>query len=236
MHNKAIPFKEIQKWASFYSPASRQVNIVSTIKVANAAGVFIKGILADVGCGKKPFAPLLKPFIHRHIGIDHPDTLHGFEHIDVIGTVYNTGLKSNICDSVLCSAVLEHLEEPGEAICEAFRILKPMGHAVYSVPFIYPVHEAPRDFFRYTRYGIGHLFTKAGFEIVNIEPMAGYFLTVAQFLSFGIAAIDRGIIRRLRIIPLFLRVFQSMCYYLDKIIPQPGYTWAYFVVARKPGI
>ena len=41
-------------------------------------------------------------------------------------------------DLVVCSEVLEHVSEPGQAVAEAARVLKPGGHLVVSVPRRWP--------------------------------------------------------------------------------------------------
>jgi SAM-dependent methyltransferase len=41
-------------------------------------------------------------------------------------------------DLVVCSEVLEHVPDPGQAVAEAARVLKPSGHLVVSVPRRWP--------------------------------------------------------------------------------------------------
>ncbi len=47
--------------------------------------------------------------------------------IDLFGTAYDIPVKDEHFDTVLCTAVLEHLEEPDKAIKEANRVLKRGG-------------------------------------------------------------------------------------------------------------
>lgn len=83
---------------------------------------------------------------------------------------------------------MEHLERPQAAMCEMYRILKPNGHVILCAPLFWHLHEEPRDFYRYTRHGLANLFTTAGFDIVNIKPLAGFVVTFWQewvyFLSY----------------------------------------------------
>lgn len=48
-----------------------------------------------------------------------------------------------------------------------------------SCPLFYHEHQRPYDFYRYTSYGLRHLFADAGFEITTITWLDGYFGTVA---------------------------------------------------------
>ena len=74
---------------------------------------------------------------------------------------------------------------------EIRRVLKPGGHLILTAPHIWNVHEQPHDYFRYTQYGLEHLFKKAGFEIVEVRPMAGYFVTAAARFCYFLAHFDR---------------------------------------------
>ena len=131
---------------------------------------YINGRLVDIGCGTKPYREMMAPFVSEHIGVDHEGSSHDRSNMDLIGTAYEIPVPNTAFDSALCTFVLEHLEEPEQALCECYRVLKPGAHAVYQVPFIWHLHEHPRDFYRYSRYGLEHLFRKVGFEIRWQQP------------------------------------------------------------------
>ncbi len=107
----------------------------------------LSGNLIDIGCGAKPYKDMISPYIKTHIGVDHEECQHDPSNADLIGMAYELPAEDNSFDSAICTAVLEHLEEPELAIKECFRVLKPGGIAVYSVPFIWHLHEEPRDFY-----------------------------------------------------------------------------------------
>lgn len=48
----------------------------------------IKGKLLDIGCGEKPYAEMVKPYVTEHIGVDVQGTLHNKSNIDRVGTAY----------------------------------------------------------------------------------------------------------------------------------------------------
>lgn len=57
----------------------------------------------------------------------------------------------NEFDMIFSDQVLEHVEaDPFDAIEETRRVLKPGGIAVHTTVFMYPVHGAPGDYWRYT--------------------------------------------------------------------------------------
>ncbi len=78
--------------------------------------------------------------------------------VDVVASVYSIPFKDAAFDIVLCISVLEHLEEPAKAIEEMKRVLKPGGKIIVSVPFMYPIHESPGDYWRFTKFGLKSLF------------------------------------------------------------------------------
>ena len=53
-------------------------------------------------------------------------------------------------DLVICTEVLEHVEDPRLAVEEIRRILKPNGTLLASTPFIVPYHPDPTDYWRLT--------------------------------------------------------------------------------------
>lgn len=71
---------------------------------------YLKGRLIDIGCGEKPYAEMVKPYVTEHIGVDHQGTLHNKSNIDRFGTAYDIPAKDGEFDSAVCTAVLEHFE------------------------------------------------------------------------------------------------------------------------------
>lgn len=195
---------------------------------------YLHGKLVDIGCATKPYQKLLSSCVDQHVGIDHKDTLHDKSHIDFFGSAYNIPLENEYFDSALCTAVLEHLEEPEKALRECLRVLKEGGVAIYTVPFIWHIHEAPRDFFRFSKYGIEYLFTKTGFEILEIKALSGFWVTFCQLFVYYLYRFNRGVLRWLRIIDVLGLFIQSMAFLLNYLDKTEQWTWMYLVIARKP--
>jgi SAM-dependent methyltransferase len=149
------------------------------------------------------------------------------------GTAYEIPSEPDSFDGALCTAVLEHLEEPEKAIRECHRVLKPGGIAIYSVPFIWHLHEEPRDFFRFSKYGLRYLFEKVGFELIEMRPLSGFFTTFGTLLSYYVCRLNRGPLRWLRLIDLTCLSIQGSAWLLDRISRDERYTWMYVLVARK---
>jgi SAM-dependent methyltransferase len=200
----------------------------------NTARKYVKGRLIDIGCGTKPYRKLLAPYVVEHIGVDHEETLHDRSNVDLWGTAYNIPSDDEYFDSAICTAVLEHLEEPLDALRECLRVLKPGGYAIYSIPFIWHLHEEPRDFYRYSKYGINYIFQKAGFDPIEIKALSGFWVTFGQLFVYNIYRFNKGPLRWLRIIDITGLVIQGFSYLLDKLDKTEKWTWMYMIVARKP--
>jgi len=197
------------------------------------ASNYLNGCLIDIGCGTKPYKNLLAPYVTKHVGIDHKDTLHDKSNIDRFGTAYDIPAEDEEFDCALCTAVLEHLEEPELALKECWRVLKRGGMAIYSVPFIWHLHEEPRDFYRFSKYGLKYLFEKVGFEIIEIKALSGFWVTFGQLFVYNIYRFNRGPLKYVPIIPAIALLIQGVSYLLNKIDKTEEWTWMYMVVARK---
>jgi SAM-dependent methyltransferase len=60
-------------------------------------------------------------------------------------------------DVVVISEVLEHVVDPPAVVANLLRLLRPGGRLVATVPFIFPIHDEPHDYYRYTHHGLAHL-------------------------------------------------------------------------------
>ena len=198
---------------------------------------YFKGQLLDIGCGTKGKVHLIGDTVEEYIGLDHNESLHDKSEVDIFGTAYEIPEPDESYDSILCTAVLEHLEEPEGALREAFRVLKQGGYAIYTVPLFWHLHEEPRDFYRYTKYGIKYLFEKVGFEVVELRPLSGFWVTFGSEWNYYLESLSHGISRYL--VKPIIAVNNIIFFALDKIDRRfhPAteiWTWMYVVVVRKP--
>lgn len=189
-------------------------------------------VLVDIGCDQKPYQSIFSPYISHHIGIDLAESRHVNSAVDIIGSAYHTNLDDLSCDVVLCTEVLEHLEDPLCAIKEMHRILKFHGKVILTAPFFWPVHEAPRDFYRYSEYGLRYLFEQGGFEIVELRPLSGYVVTFTQISIYFLRHFQKGFILQ-NLGRVFNWIFQYAALKVNRIDRSTTYTNLYGLVARK---
>lgn len=124
-------------------------------------------LVLDLGCANSRYA---RHFPNR-IGID---IIQG-RGVDVVGDAHHIPIKSSSFSVVLTTEMLEHVQNPQAVINEIERILKPGGKVILTTRFLFPIHEAPFDFFRFTKYGLKHLFRHwAHVEVKNdTKPFEG---------------------------------------------------------------
>lgn len=87
---------------------------------------------------------------------------------DTVGDAHALPFADGSFEYILCTEVLEHLHAPHLAIAEMKRVLKPGGTLILTTRFVYPIHDAPHDYYRYTEYGLRHLFS--GWNIQELVP------------------------------------------------------------------
>ena len=66
------------------------------------------------------------------------------------------------------------------------RVLRPGAPVLVAAPHEWEVHQSPHDYFRYTRHGLEHLLSKAGFQDIQIIPAGGYFRLLSRRLLNGL--------------------------------------------------
>jgi SAM-dependent methyltransferase len=155
------------------------------------------GVLYDLGCGEKPYQEFFEQFVDKYIGVDWSGTLHDLK-ADIVADLNKPlPIDSESADTVVSFSVMEHLCEPQTMLNEAYRILKPGGNIILTVPFQWWVHEEPYDYFRYTCHGLEYMLKKAGFTEIKIEPTAGFFSMLCLKVNYFTRNLIRG--------PKFLR-------------------------------
>jgi SAM-dependent methyltransferase len=199
---------------------------------------FACGNFLDMGCGNKPYQTIYKPLTNAQTGCDIMQS--DKNRVDVICPATDLKFNDNSFDSVLCTQVLEHVYDHHTMMKEIYRVLKPGGHIILTVPFAWELHEEPYDFFRFTKHGLKVLFEEAGFHIDYIKPNGGKWAAIYQlrnnmlYHSFR----KKGLLIKLKkILFMELRLTQlrnHFAIWLDKKFKDEIFTLNYIVIAHKP--
>jgi SAM-dependent methyltransferase len=128
----------------------------------------ITGNVLDVGCADKR-ARASVPGASRYVGLDHPQTVSRLYHTepDVYADAEALPFPCDTFDGVLLLHVLEHVPDPHRAVHEALRVLRAGGRLVIETPFLYPVHDDPFDFQRWTPRGLERLVERHGGTVLE---------------------------------------------------------------------
>lgn len=129
----------------------------------------------DLGSKKAPYHDLLK--CQR---VDSLDIL--IQHRPhIVGDAHCLPIRDNAYDAVIATQVLEHCHTPQQVALEAYRILKPGGVFVVSVPFIYIIHGDPYDYWRFTEYALRDILKP--FREVEVWPLGNRVTSMWDFVS-----------------------------------------------------
>lgn len=133
----------------------------------------------DAGAGDCKYKSLFRAADYTATDFLQVDKPYDLGALDLVCDLQWTPLAAASYDVVICSQVLEHVREPQQVLRELHRVLKPGGRLWLSTPLFFAEHEIPHDYYRYTRYGLHHLLTSCGFDLLRIEWLEGYYGTIA---------------------------------------------------------
>ena len=152
-------------------------------KLSDAMRETIHGQVLEAGAGGSPFGRHFRELADQWITLDIQDR---YGDIDLLSDVQDMPeVESDSFDVVICTQVLEHLPAPGDALQEIRRVLKNDGILILSAPHLSMIHEAPHDYFRFTRFGLERLCRDDGLVPRRIEATGG----IVAFLLHPLRAV-----------------------------------------------
>jgi SAM-dependent methyltransferase len=227
-HNRPAPSPG--SWETF---RLNHTYLISKINSDIAKSLPYRGRVVDMGCGNAPYKQIILSKADEYVGVDWPSSKHDTSQVDIFANLAGPlPLDSDWADTITSFQVLEHLSEPEFFLRECCRILRRGGQILMTVPFMWRVHEAPHDYYRYTSHGLEYLLEKAGFVDITLTANTGVWQTLALKFSYQTAKRARGILK-----PFFGAtwwVLQHAAPILDRYDPNPAETASYTVTARKP--
>ena len=139
-------------------------------------------------------------------------------------------IPSNKYNNVLFFNILEHLQEYKLAFSEIYRIIKKRGFFIGSVPFIYQIHAAPNDYFRFSKQFFELNLKKYKFKKVKVKALGfGPFIASYSLLY-----------PYLKYLPLLSQICLLLAYILDSLIQvfvktdlKDIFPLGYFFIAKK---
>ncbi|MCS7316284.1 MAG: class I SAM-dependent methyltransferase [Bryobacterales bacterium] len=200
---------------------------VGRFAAALPAGVRVLDAGAGEGVHARYFAH------HRYVGVDLAvgDPGWDYSRLDVIADLAALPFPDGCFQACLNVVTLEHVREPARVLAELWRVLSPGGRLLLIVPQEWEIHQAPHDYFRFTRYGLCYLIEQAGFRLEHLEAAGGFFRLLARRLLNGLQFF-RGpafLLAALAAVPAAL-----VLPWLDGLDRERNFTLGYVCTAVKP--
>jgi SAM-dependent methyltransferase len=209
--------------------------------------------ILDAGAGLKPYQVFFQHCDYESCDFGSIGEFHG--NIDdgnrdnlasrhtFICPIDHIPVADNTYDFVLCSQVLEHVPYPLAVVKELYRILKPAGQLLATVPQGYGIHGEPYNFFYFTKYGLDLVLRDAGFEVLKIEERGGYFYYLYDRLANAIPRIVVGYKDKMTLMMLALSPIHIFLAYilgpalllLEPLDREKRFTMGYVSLSRKQG-
>lgn len=175
-------------------------------------------------------------------GVDAVDGIH----VDAVGVAENLPCESASFDVVVCTQVLEHVDDPVAALAEIQRVLAPGGVVFLSTHGVFLYHPDPpdsdRDYWRWTHSGLRRLVAQSGeYEDINIEAQGNVVACLGYIVAQFVDELGQKLPGKLPGAAM-LYLVNGMSEWIDRRFPSGArfpkggsLSSNYLVTARKPG-
>ena len=134
-------------------------------------------LVLDVGSGESPYRSVFSHF-GKYVALD----IKRGGNVDLVADICSLPIRSDAVEVIICTEVLEHVEDTNRAVEELNRVLRTGGYLILTTPLLIGVHEAI-DFFRFTELALRSLLSRYGFEILEIRKRGGIFSSLGAMLT-----------------------------------------------------
>jgi len=203
----------------------------------------LDGTIVDIGCSDMKVKKYLDQRRISYIGIDYPGTATNWYGTspDIFADGHRLPLPDAQINGAICLQVLEHVTRPDIFLSEIYRVLRPGKNLILAVPFMYPIHDSPRDFHRWTDFGLSNFCEATGFKITKKVHLStppetlAILLNVAlgKYFSDSIIKKNPGILL-LPIFPVFCLINNLIASILKYVITNDSMSYGYQFVLTKP--
>jgi SAM-dependent methyltransferase len=153
----------------------------------------------DVGGRIQPYRPLLEGRVRRYVAVD----LRKTSVVNIVARGEQMPLASDQFDLVICTQVLEYIPEPGAVVAEIYRVLKPGGCLLLSVPSVFP-RDSDHDIWRFLPASLRYLLRS--FHDVEVvaagSSVVGLFRTICVCLVMLARPAFIGRMFRMTVVPV----------------------------------
>jgi len=189
----------------------------------------------DAGAGEGRYAPSFARQQYCGVDLAIGDRAWDYSRLHAVADLERLPFASGSFGAAIHIVTLEHVRAPAAVLCELARVLKSGGRLLLVAPLEWEVHQAPHDYYRYTRFGLAYLLNCAGFAEIAILPAGGYFRLLARRLLNGLQFFTGGL-RWAGFLPAALLLVPPALVipFLDFLDRDRNFTLGYICTARKP--
>ena len=101
----------------------------------------------------------------------HPNILNVdifyYKGVDLVANGETLPFPTGTVDAIVSESLLEHVPNPEKIVAEMYRVLRPGGALYIVIPFVYPFHASPNDFYRWSAVGLRELLKEGEIEVIG---------------------------------------------------------------------
>jgi SAM-dependent methyltransferase len=183
-----------------------------------------KAPLLDLGCGNRPYKCHYPEGVA--LGADIVQSSTGCVDV-VLESCGKLPFEDNYFQTILCTQVLQHVENAYHLLHEAHRVLRPGGKMILTCPFIWELHERPHDYLRFSEYWLTKNLCDTGFALELLERQGGDLATIGQLICLMLA------VRQIHMPKFLQKVYNKLWAYLDRKSPTQCMPLNYGILAVK---
>jgi len=190
-------------------------------KEISSLAAMVSGRVLDIGCGSKPYADIFNCDEYIGLEIDTPEN-RSKSKADLFYAGKSIPAKDSSFDWVVSFEVLEHVFNPDEFLAEVYRVIKPSGGLIMTVPFVWDEHMQPYDYARYSSFGLKFMIEKHLFHVMEHRKSIDDIRVIFQLINgyiFKILPAKNPYINVMFYF-LFMSPFNILGSVLHKILPR----------------
>ena len=218
------------KYLKYYFGTSYRRKILDSLLEDNKH--YYKGIVLDIGGRdrgkfKKPKDKVEKWIFADMVNKHSPDII-----LDVADM---SQIQNGSINTINATELFEHVRNPEKGLKECYRILKENGAIILSAPFLYPVHNDPYDFQRWTEQKWKDKLQNLGFRIEVFKIMGRYFTVVMDMKKVLIENLPFGISHFFKLFYPLMDLLAKLddTAYVKNNLRLSNYHQGYFIICKK---
>ena len=166
------------------------------------------GDVLDIGCGKKPYEDLIMGIdaVKSYTGVDIEGEYSKKGKPDILWDGNILPIESKQYDIVVCFEVIEHVMDISNILKESHRVLRNNGTIIITSPFVWPLHDEPNDYFRYTPFSIEEIMIEWNFTNILTYRIGSWKSVIYQLHKLFLYRFSLSISDKILLKPLLMLV------------------------------